>query len=92
MFAADTVVRVGGQEINRQAAGASQFRCDKKTDGTKQLQLLAFYGTNAEKTVHTVDGQRQDLILAHLLLANLRKKLIAVNDCTWQPLVELDSI
>lgn len=67
----DTVLGVGAQQVSGQRVALADFRGHQQANGAQQLKLIFRYRAHAQKTIHVVDGQRKDLLLAALLVAHL---------------------
>lgn len=67
----DGVVSVDAQLLGRQRDGLLHLRGHEHAGGPQQLQAALFHGLQRQEAVQVVHGQREDLLLALLLLADL---------------------
>lgn len=71
IFGSNGIVRVEDQKVDGEAVGLPKFRADQQASGTQQLKVIFFDRIYRKEPVHIVNGQRKNVFLAFLLLANL---------------------
>ena len=67
----DGAVGVDDEFLCRQRTRLLQLGRDEHTDGAQELQLRAVDGVDRQEAIHVVHRQREDFLLATLLLAHL---------------------
>lgn len=72
LFRRYRAIRVSTQQVHGQRMTLSNLSGNQQTSRSQQLQLVPGYIADAQETVHVVDGQREDLLLDALFIAQLQ--------------------